>query len=154
MANPSDVRPLAPSLLPPKLKVGFNYPWAKDDYGTWIGPNPGDLKETVPRWKTSRPRNLRTLKQLGVEVVRVFLMGNGVTYGANPHFKPVPASRGNPRFGSYSDWHFDPDDPGVNVRGFQFQSDCGDLAHPATSADRQIDARTRNCLWRLQRLCR
>jgi len=78
---PPVVVPPPPPGDPPKMRVGFNYPWAFEDYGFNFGPNPNDAAETDRRWKTSVPRNLAELKGLGITLVRWFLMPNGFNYG-------------------------------------------------------------------------
>lgn len=66
----------------PAFKVGYNYPWAFDDYGQNFGPTffpapPGGL----PTWKTTLPLRLDDLKFPGIKIVRWFVLMNGLNYG-------------------------------------------------------------------------
>jgi hypothetical protein len=74
----------------PPMKVGFNYPvWANCD-GHWIGPIPGAAGPTPlpnPRWVTLLP-NLKSLANMGITVVRCFIMGNCYNYGPAPQKRP------------------------------------------------------------------
>lgn len=107
-------QPAVPSLRPPLLEVGFNYPWAFNRYGTQIGPR--DIENNPPFGKNSEiavfrdkgahppegslARNLDVLKhELKITKVRMFLLGNLVNYGrrpaydqaGEPHFEPPKA---------------------------------------------------------------
>jgi len=88
--------------VPARIRVGFNYPWSHELYGAQIGPDPW-----VSPWDTEWPRqerlaasgkvgppdiplpplfkqverNLTSLKNMGIEVVRWFLLGNFFSYG-------------------------------------------------------------------------
>ncbi|HEY2515749.1 MAG TPA: hypothetical protein VGI39_32995 [Polyangiaceae bacterium] len=57
------------------MRVGCNYPWPWNAYGTYFGN--GDLAS----WTAGLDDNLGRLRDLGVEVVRIFLMGNAWSYG-------------------------------------------------------------------------
>lgn len=41
-------------MLPPKLKVGVNYPWPSNKYGVWFGPN------NTLDWRKIMPTNLES----------------------------------------------------------------------------------------------
>jgi hypothetical protein len=82
------------------MVVGYNYPWAFEDYGFNFGPNPHNLSQTVPRWKYTLPRNLQELKAIGIKVVRWFILANGFNYGTAPTLLWLPPKG--------QDWSFDP----------------------------------------------
>ena len=87
------------------MKVGINYPWSYNQFGAQIGPYPN---MPVDRWKAEQKlveagqpvpppplfdhidANLSYLKDIGVSVVRWFLLGDGFNYGpaSQPAFKP------------------------------------------------------------------
>jgi hypothetical protein len=85
--------------IPPKMEVGYNYPWAFRRYGTAIGPR--DLENEPPkginsdvavfRDVTTHPpegslaKNLTFLRdELKIKKVRMFLLGNAWNYGRKP----------------------------------------------------------------------
>jgi hypothetical protein len=89
------------------MKVGFNYAWSHDRYGSQIGPNPwvsndewtvqgklaaaGEVSRIpLPPLFDHIDANLWYLKAIGVSVVRWFLLGNGFNYG--------PPSKDSQRF--------------------------------------------------------
>ena len=57
------------------MRVGCNYPWPWNAYGTYFG------SRDLAFWTTTLDVNLGRLRELGVEVVRLFLMGNAWSYG-------------------------------------------------------------------------
>jgi hypothetical protein len=61
------------------VRVGFNYPWAFDDYGRNFGPT-----FDPPKWASTLPDNLALLKNLGVSVIRWFILANASNYGPTP----------------------------------------------------------------------
>jgi len=88
------------------MKVGFNYAWSHDRYGSQIGPNPwvsndertvqgklaaaGEVSRIpLPPLFDHIDANLWYLKAIGVSVVRWFMLGNGFNYG--------PPSKDSPR---------------------------------------------------------
>jgi hypothetical protein len=85
------------------MPVGYNLPWARDDFGFNFGPNPNDLTMQVPLWQPTLPGKLAILKSLGVSVVRWFILANGWNYG------PAPIASWQPPLGW--GWSFDPPDP-------------------------------------------
>lgn len=93
--------------VPYKLTVGYNYPHPFDDYGYNLGPNPYDFARQDPRWKSTLPRNLAKLKAAGIEVVRWFLLGNGMNWGFAPQWTVLPT----PPLVRSEGWRFDPPDP-------------------------------------------
>ena len=93
-----DEQPGVPA-IPPKMEVGYNYPWAFNKYGTHIGPR--DLENEPPtgahsdvavfRDVNSQPpegslaRNLTFIRdELKIKKVRMFILGNCWNYGARP----------------------------------------------------------------------
>jgi hypothetical protein len=88
---------------PPKMKVGFNYPWAFNKYGLNFGPG-GLIKAdgVTPEWVASVPKNLAELKRMGISVVRWFILANCANYGS-----PVDHSFRSDFFDVES-WSFDP----------------------------------------------
>jgi hypothetical protein len=83
------------------MLVGVNYPWL--DYGWDFGLGPlswrGSL--TTPRWYGEIDRHLRHLHDLGVGVVRWFVLADGLTYGTGagaPQTDPLREG----------EWRFDP----------------------------------------------
>lgn len=72
-----------PQPVVPGFQVGFNYPWAFDDYGQNFGPIffvPPE-GQGLPRWKKTLPERLKDLEFLGIKIVRWFILMNGLTYG-------------------------------------------------------------------------
>jgi len=65
----------------PTMKVGFNYPWAFDEYGFNFGPVFFFPSAGLPPWKNTLPQRLDELKALGITMVRWFLLMNGLNYG-------------------------------------------------------------------------
>jgi hypothetical protein len=94
--------------------VGYNYAWPSNKFGRWLGPDqrqdllPQDYRDRWKdlRFKESIRKNLATLLQNGVTVVRWFLLGNGWNYGPPPTKVEI-------RSGKYPTevairWRFDP----------------------------------------------
>jgi hypothetical protein len=100
--TPQGTPPPVSTGVPAKMKVGFNYPWAYESYGAQIGPDPwvspwdtewprqealaalgkvGPPDIPMPALFTNVERNLRSLKTMGVQCVRWFLLGNFFSYG-------------------------------------------------------------------------
>jgi hypothetical protein len=65
----------------PTMKVGFNYPWAFDEYGFNFGPVFFFPSGGLPAWKNTLPQRLDELKGLGITIVRWFILMNGLNYG-------------------------------------------------------------------------
>ncbi len=61
----------------------MNYPWAWSAYGTYFGAGapPGSRPE-LDRWTTDFDQNLARLRDVGVRVVRLFLLCNAYNYGS------------------------------------------------------------------------
>ena len=71
------------------MRVGCNYPWPWNAYGTYFG------NHDLASWTSILDDNLGRLRDLGVEVVRIFLMGNAWSYGRldGQAFTPGPSDR-------------------------------------------------------------
>lgn len=67
---------------PPRMKVGFNYPWAFNKMGLYFGPHQDE--PWMDRWLSFFRENLIELRQMGIEVVRIWLLCNGANYGPRP----------------------------------------------------------------------
>ena len=80
------------------MQVGVNYPWF--DYGWDFGVAPPGWRDELPRWADHIDSDLSRLHDLGIAVVRWFLLGDGLTYGTGDqapwrdgfgwHFIPPP----------------------------------------------------------------
>ena len=83
------------------MKVGVNYPWF--DYGWDFGVAPPSWRgsSTSPRWFANIDQDLQHLRNLGISVVRWFVLADGLTYGTGQYApRPDPALKGQ--------WRFDP----------------------------------------------
>jgi hypothetical protein len=106
----------------PSLQVGFNYPWAFNDYGQNFGPMFSLPAEGIPRWKSTLPTNLDDLKALGINIVRFFILQNGLNYGKlvvdgrgviqniELPIDRSPASTSPPDRATINFWEFNPPD--------------------------------------------
>jgi hypothetical protein len=64
------------------VRVGFNYPYPWNAYGVYLGSgNPWGSNSALDGWPEQLRDNLARLRDLGVSVVRVFLLGNAANYG-------------------------------------------------------------------------
>jgi hypothetical protein len=81
------------------MQVGVNYPWR--DYGWDFGEAPPGWREAgaAPRWTADIDAHLEHLRGLGIEVVRWFVLADGLTYGTG---------EAAPRTGADEAWYFDP----------------------------------------------
>lgn len=81
------------------MQVGVNYPWR--DYGWDFGIPPPLWRDpdASPRWSAEIDGHLLRFRELGISVVRWFLIGDGLTYGAGPDA---------PRQGPDDAWQFNP----------------------------------------------
>ena len=63
------------------MRVGVNYPWF--DYGWDFGNAPPQWRRTrSPRWFSEVEAHLRHFQNLGITVVRWFVLADGLTYGS------------------------------------------------------------------------
>jgi hypothetical protein len=83
------------------MRVGVNYPWF--DYGWDFGtPPPGWRDREGPRWADHLDAHLERFLDLGIRVVRWFVLGDGLTYGAGANAPHLDVSGRAPR------WRFEP----------------------------------------------
>jgi hypothetical protein len=84
-----------------RVQVGVNYPWF--DYGWDFGLGPPAWREgrSTPRWYAEIDNHLRLFQDLGISVVRWFILADGLTYGVGDA-APVPDRRAS------GGWRFDP----------------------------------------------
>jgi hypothetical protein len=76
------------------MRVGFNYPYPWNAYGVYLGSgNPYGSNPALDVWPERLAENLGILRDLGVSVVRLFLLGNAANYGSFTAggFKPPAA---------------------------------------------------------------
>jgi len=59
--------------------IGLNYPWAYNKYGLYFGPHPKE--PWMDKWIESFDNNLQAIKEMGVRLVRIFLLCNGENLG-------------------------------------------------------------------------
>jgi hypothetical protein len=83
------------------VEVGVNYPWL--DYGWDFGAAPPSWRSgrTVPRWFDIIDAHLDYFADLGISVVRWFILADGLAYGTGPT-APVPDPADPAR------WSFEP----------------------------------------------
>jgi hypothetical protein len=83
------------------MQVGVNYPWR--DYGWDFGLGPPTWRggSTTPRWYPEIDAHLRRFQDIGVRVVRWFILADGLTYGVGAE---APTSDRLAKGG----WRFDP----------------------------------------------
>ena len=77
------------------MQVGLNW-WAFNHYGKYFGHQWGSVP--VPHWAATLPGNLRLFKQMGISVVRWFVLCQGENYGPRPTKIPDPNLAGVPDF--------------------------------------------------------
>jgi len=69
-----------PDAEPRGMTVGYNYPWGFNQYGLYFGPHPA--VSWMDRWLEFFEKNLVEIDDLGLKVVRIFLLCAGENYGA------------------------------------------------------------------------
>src|SRR6187399_338846 len=81
------------------MKVGFNYPVPWNVYGIYLGSgNPPGTSPGMDVWPQNLRTNLSVLKrELGIEVVRMFLLGNAANYGTVSGRTTILPARLDPR---------------------------------------------------------
>src|SRR4051812_44348421 len=57
------------------MRVGMNYPWPWNAYGTYFG------DPALSTWIAGLGDNLGRVRDLGIDLVRIFLLGNAWTIG-------------------------------------------------------------------------
>lgn len=65
-----------------RMVVGYNYPWAFNKYGLYFGPHPAE--PWMDRWLDLFEKNLVEIGDLGLKVLRIFLLCGGENYGTLP----------------------------------------------------------------------
>ncbi len=83
------------------MQVGVNYPWFDYGWDFGLGPPSWRAGRRTPRWYDEIDRDLRQLQDIGVSVVRWFILADGLTYGTGDD---APRVRGWAR----RRWRFDP----------------------------------------------
>ncbi len=63
------------------MQVGVNYPWLDYGWDFGLGPPAWRGARTTPRWHGEIDRHLDTFRDLGISVVRWFILADGLTYG-------------------------------------------------------------------------
>lgn len=65
-----------------EMRVGFNYPYPWNAYGIYLGSGaPPGSNPQLGRWPENLRRNLLELREVGIDCVRMFLLGNAHNYG-------------------------------------------------------------------------
>lgn len=89
------------------MDVGVNYPWF--DYGWDFGDSPPTYRGTnPPRWLATIDTDLQRFRQIGISVVRWFILADGLNYGSGAN---APHPDTNPQ--RIGQWRFD-DPPAIN----------------------------------------
>src|SRR5262249_19975092 len=83
------------------VQVGVNYPWLDYGWDFGLGRSAWRGARATPRWYAEIDEDLHHLEDLGVSVVRWFILADGLTYGTNAE---APRLTGWVR----RQWHFDP----------------------------------------------
>jgi hypothetical protein len=105
---PPPPQPPPPAGDPPKMEVGFNYPVAGNRFGYQFGPSilPVEKGKKEPFWRDTLPANLDIVFDLGMKIVRWFVMGNAENYGDAP--RKVVFESHDPDIPDQEMWDFDP----------------------------------------------
>lgn len=82
------------------MQVGVNYPWFDYGWDFGLGPPPWRGNRGTPRWFDHVDDHLERLGDLGISVVRWFILADGLTYGTGDH-APRPE-------GAIAEWRFEP----------------------------------------------
>ena len=84
-----------------RMLVGVNYPWLDYGWDFGLGPPAWRGSLSAPRWYGEIDLHLRHLHDLGVSVVRWFVLADGLTYGTG-RSAPKPDTRRK------GEWRFEP----------------------------------------------
>ena len=89
------------------MQVGVNYPWF--DYGWDFGLGPPDWRgaQMVPRWFAQIDGHLPHLHDLGIRVLRWFVLADGLTYGRGAQAPIIDSTSAT--------WRFDPPPIGSDI---------------------------------------
>ena len=90
------------------MQIGVNYPWFDYGWDFGLGPPAWRGDRVVPRWYDAIDAHLRRFHDLGIDVVRWFVLADGLTYGTGS-VAPVPDA--DPTRG----WRFEPPPIGAEV---------------------------------------
>jgi hypothetical protein len=83
------------------VRVGVNYPWFDYGWDFGLGPPAWRGGRSTPGWYPEIDNHLRLFQDLGISVVRWFILADGLTYGIGDAAPvPDPIARGR--------WRFDP----------------------------------------------
>ncbi len=83
------------------MDVGINYPWRDYGWDFGLGPHAWRGDVTTPRWTAAIDDHLRHFHDLGISVVRWFVLADGLTYGTG-----AQAPRPDPD--AATGWSFEP----------------------------------------------
>jgi hypothetical protein len=83
------------------MQVGVNYPWRDYGWDFGLGPPPWRGDRSEPTWYAEIDQQLQHFRNLGISVVRWFILADGLTYG---HGIEAPLPGVTPA----DTWHFDP----------------------------------------------
>jgi hypothetical protein len=83
------------------MQVGVNYPWFDYGWDFGLGPPAWRGSRIEPRWLNSIDEDLRRFQDLGISVVRWFLLADGLNYG-------VGADAPRPDRSASGQWRFHP----------------------------------------------
>jgi hypothetical protein len=89
------------------MLVGVNYPWFDYGWDFGFGPPAWRGARTTPRWYPEIDRHLTHLHDLGVRIVRWFVLADGLTYGTGGQAPALDLAS--------AAWHFDPPPVGLDV---------------------------------------
>jgi len=81
------------------MRVGINYPWFDYGWDFGLGPPAWRGSRTIPRWYDEIDGHLTLFHDLGLRVVRWFILADGLTYGSGDEApRPDPDRPGQWRF--------------------------------------------------------
>ena len=83
------------------MQVGVNYPWLDYGWDFGLGPAAWRGSRQQPRWVEPIDEHLDRFRDLGISVVRWFILADGLTYGTED---AAPRPEGT----RPADWRFDP----------------------------------------------
>jgi hypothetical protein len=86
------------------MQVGVNYPWCNYGWDFGLGPPPWMGGRSDPQWYDQIDSHLQRFQNLGINVVRWFILADGLTYGTGNDAPSLdPAAEG--------EWRFNPPPP-------------------------------------------
>lgn len=90
------------------MQVGVNYPWLDYGWDFGLGPTAWRGGRQAPRWFEHVDEHLDRLRDLGISVVRWFVLADGLTYGSQ---QDAPRLEG----AAAAHWRFEPPAIGQDV---------------------------------------